>query len=244
DQTDKKSLTTPFTNIFANSQQSYSQQSDKAHTPFSIQSSHRFVECENQGILDSDFGLALELLDDPPEGTYEEYVEYIGMRYIENGETPTEWKIRIWNRLIYFRNKKSYTYGEEDCFYVHKALPHLVDGQTYSLTCERYVYNCMKGKFKTEKFRYISFNGEHWATACTGNKFRKLNFKEYMEIKQLIPLDQWMSFHQIIQFGKFRRRNPYTVLTDNYILNKFGIHADKKVYKGIPSDATTLLSAD
>ncbi|CAI2188663.1 18161_t:CDS:2, partial [Funneliformis geosporum] len=67
DQTDKKSLTTPFTNIFANSQQSYSQQSDKAHTPFSIQSSHRFVECENQGILDSDFGLALELLDDPPE---------------------------------------------------------------------------------------------------------------------------------------------------------------------------------
>src|SRR3954451_2191862 len=69
---------------------------------------------------------------------------------------------------------------------------------------------------------------QHWATACTGNKFRKLNFKEYMEIKQLIPLDQWMSCHQIIQFGKFRRRNPYTVLT--CIKNKFGIYADNKLY--------------
>ncbi|CAI2186561.1 13056_t:CDS:2 [Funneliformis geosporum] len=168
------------------------------------------------------------------EGTYEEHIEYIGMRHIENSETPTEWKNRIWNRLMYFRNKKYYTYGEEDCFYAHKALPHLVDGQTYSPKCERYVYNCMEGKFKTEKFRYISFNGahwgmyQHWATACTGNKFCKLNFEEYMEIKKLILLDQWMSFHQIIQFGKFRRRNPYTVLT--CIKDKFGIHADNKLY--------------
>ena len=59
------------------------------------------------------------------ESTYEEYVEYIGMRHIENGETSTEWKNRIWNRLMYFRNKKYYTYDEKDCFYAHKALPHL-----------------------------------------------------------------------------------------------------------------------
>src|SRR5215216_4209104 len=40
-----------------------------------------------------------------------------------------------------------------------------------------------------------------------------------------------MSFHKIIQFGKFKRRNPYTVITDNnYILNKFGIYADNKLY--------------
>jgi hypothetical protein len=138
-------------------------------------------------------------------------------------------------------------------------LPYLVDGKKIFPKCgmaicyscnklvylgiehlsigERCVYNCSEGKFKTEKFRYISFNGEHWgmyqhwATACTGNKFRKLNFKEYMEIKQLIPLDKWMSFHQIIQFGKFRRKNPYTVITDNnYILNKFGLYADDKLY--------------
>ena len=76
---------------------------------------------------------------------------------------------------------------------------------------------------------------QHWATACTRNKFRKLNFKEYMEIKKLIPLDKWMSFHQYNleknQFGKFRRVEPYTIITDNnYILNKFGIYADKKLY--------------
>ncbi|CAB4391522.1 unnamed protein product [Rhizophagus irregularis] len=136
---------------------------------------------------------------------------------------------------------------EEHVEYI--ALPHLVDGQTYSPKCgmaicyscnqlvylgieslsigERYVYNCSEGKFKTEKFRYISFNGEHWgmyqhwATACTGNKFRKLNFKEYMEIKQLIPLDKWMSFHQIIQFE--------------------GIPSDREQW---PKDATNLSSTD
>ena len=54
-------------------------------------------------------------------------------------------------------------------------------------------------------------------------------------MKQRIPLDKWMSFHQydleINQFGKFRRVEPYTIITDNnYILNKFGIYADKKLY--------------
>ena len=44
-----------------------------------------------------------------------------------------------------------------------------------------------------------------------------------------------MSFHQynleINKFGKFRRREPYTIITDNnYILNKFGIYADNKLY--------------
>ena len=58
-------------------------------------------------------------------GTYEEYVEYIGMCHIKDGETSTEWKNRIQNRLIYFQNKKYYTYGEKDCFYAHKALPYL-----------------------------------------------------------------------------------------------------------------------
>ena len=48
---------------------------------------------------------------------------------------------------------------------------------------ERRVYDGLKGKFIIEKFRYISFNGkhwsiyQHWAIACTGNKFYKLNFK-------------------------------------------------------------------
>ncbi|CAG8707342.1 10121_t:CDS:1, partial [Funneliformis caledonium] len=32
-------------------------------------------------------------------GTYEEYYEYIGLRHIMNGETPSDWKNRIWDRL-------------------------------------------------------------------------------------------------------------------------------------------------
>jgi hypothetical protein len=76
---------------------------------------------------------------------------------------------------------------------------------------------------------------QHWATASIGNRFCKLNFKEYMEMKQRIPLDKWMSFHQydlqINQFGKFRRRGPYTSIIDNsYILENFGIYAEEKLY--------------
>jgi hypothetical protein len=40
-----------------------------------------------------------------------------------------------------------------------------------------------------------------------------------------------MSFHQIIQFGKFRRRDPYTIIFDNnYIKDKFGTSAGDKLY--------------
>jgi hypothetical protein len=195
------------------------------------------------------------------EGTYEEYVEYIGLRHIMDGETPSEWRNRIWDRLMYFRNKKYYTYGEKDYFCARKALP--VDGQKLFQNCgmaicyscnkvvylgiehlsvgERSVYNGLEGKFITERFRNISFDEahlgmyQHWAGACTGNKFCKLNFEEYMEIKQLIPFGKWMAFHQydlqMNQFGKFRRRDPYTFISDNnYINDKFGIHADNKLY--------------
>jgi hypothetical protein len=56
-----------------------------------------------------------------------------------------------------------------------------------------------------------------------------------MEIKQLIPLDKWIRFHQydlqMNQFGKFRCREPYTIITDNnYIKDKFGIFAENKLY--------------
>src|SRR5581483_4712500 len=163
-------------------------------------------------------------LGDGFNGTYEEHVEYIRYRFIMDGETPSEWRNRIWDRLMYFRNKKYYTYGEKDYFCASIALPYLVDGQKLFTKCgmaicyscnelvylgienilvgERCVYNGLEGKFKTKRFRNISFNGEHWgiyqhwATACTKNMFCKLNFKEYMEMKQWIPLDKWLSFHQ------------------------------------------------
>jgi len=36
---------------------------------------------------------------------------------------------------------------------------------------------------------------------------------------------------QINQFGKFRCREPYIIITDNnYIKDKFGIYADNKLY--------------
>ena len=77
----------------------------------------------------------------------------------------------------------------------------------------------------------------HWTTACTGNKFCKLNFEEYMEIKQLIPFGKWMAFHQydlqMNQFGKFRRRDPYTFISDNNYVLPVGLY---RVGLQIPCD--------
>ena len=96
------------------------------------------------------------------------------MHHIMDGETSSEWRNRIWDRLMYFQNNKYYTYGEKDCFYADKRKTYLDDGQTYSLKCgmaicyscnqvvylgiqslsigERCIYDGLKGKFKTKKF--------------------------------------------------------------------------------------------
>jgi hypothetical protein len=50
----------------------------------------------------------------------------VAPHYAHYGETPTKWKNRIWNRLMYFQNKKYYTYDEKDYFCVAK--PYLIDG--------------------------------------------------------------------------------------------------------------------
>ncbi|PKY54553.1 hypothetical protein RhiirA4_473424 [Rhizophagus irregularis] len=169
-------------------------------------------------------------LGDSFEGTYEEHVKYIGLRFMMDGKTLSEWRNRIWDRLMYFQNKKYYIYGEKDYFCAHKVLP--IDGQKLFLKCgiaicyscnkvvyfeikhlslgERSVYNGLEGKFIIKRFRNISFNREHWGIyqhwtiACTRNKFCKLNFEEYMEIKQLILLDKWVAFHQYdLQMNQF-----------------------------------------
>jgi hypothetical protein len=184
------------------------------------------------------------------------------MHYIKNGETPTEWKNRIWDRLMYFRREKIHMYEKEDCFYAYKESPHLVDGQKYFKPCgiaicfscdqlvylgisrlstvERREYNALEGKYTTTKSRNISFNGkcgmyQHWATACTGNKFCNLNYKDYMEMGQLIPSDDWMAFHKydlqmMNPFGKFSR-GVWFMDISNYVHNKFGNYAEQKLHR-------------
>ena len=57
---------------------------------------------------------------------YEDYVEYIRMHYIKNGETPTEWKNRIWCIL-------------------EMKFPHLFYFIAHKIG-ERHIYNGLKGK--------------------------------------------------------------------------------------------------
>ncbi|CAI2194931.1 3408_t:CDS:2, partial [Funneliformis geosporum] len=117
------------------------------------------------------------------EGTYEEHVEYIGLRYIMDGETP-----------------------KKDYFCARKALPYLVDGQKLFPKCGMAIcYSCNKVVYPGIEHLSVGersvYNG---LEACTGNKFCKVNFEEYMELKQLIPLDKWTSFHQYyLQINQF-----------------------------------------
>src|SRR5215469_8564275 len=187
--------------------------------------------------------------------------EYNGLHIIRDGETPADWKNRIWDRLMHFRSNKYYSCGEADCFYANKTLT--IGGHTYVTPCgiaicyscdqlvylgigrltmgERLVYDGLVGQFKTEKFRYINFHGahwsmyQHWATACTGNDYRKIDFKDYMEIKQRISPYEWASCHQYFNpsanhFGKFRRLEPYTVFTNGAVKSKFGLWVELKLY--------------
>jgi hypothetical protein len=165
--------------------------------------------------------------------SYEEYCEYCSLHLIRDGETPADWKNRIWDRLMKYRNGKGYGCGEKNCFYAYKLVT--IGGHIYANECgiaicyscdqlvylgigrlsmgERLVYDGLVGQFKTEKFRDISFHGahfgmfQHWATTCTGNSFRKINFEDYIEIKRLTTSDEWISSHQYYdssdQFGKF-----------------------------------------
>ena len=49
--------------------------------------------------------------------------------------------------------------------------------------------------------------------------------------KQIMPNQAAKYDLQINQFGKFRRRGPYTSIIDNnYILKNFGIYAEEKLY--------------
>jgi hypothetical protein len=50
------------------------------------------------------------------EDSYEEYVEYRKMHYIKDSETPIGWKNRIWDHLLYFRERNLHTYSEQIAF--------------------------------------------------------------------------------------------------------------------------------
>src|SRR3954470_9560385 len=69
------------------------------------------------------------------KGSYEQYSEYCVMHCIKDGETPTEWMNRIWERLNYFRSIKYYVYSEEECFYATKVAKDNLAQNKFSPYC-------------------------------------------------------------------------------------------------------------
>ncbi|CAG8472230.1 2339_t:CDS:2 [Cetraspora pellucida] len=95
-----------------------------------------------------------------------------------DGETPSEWKKRIWDQLMHYRNNNCLG-GNKNC-------------DQFVYVDKRVGYNsCLNYKM-----------GEHWHTNCTRNKYGDISFKEYMELKQKPEVE-----NDIFQAKKIRAVN-------------------------------------
>ncbi|RIB20875.1 hypothetical protein C2G38_2178153 [Gigaspora rosea] len=97
-----------------------------------------------------------------------EWVEYCNMPQIRDNETPSEWMIRIWECLMYFRENNLFNSESKKYLEGRKLI-------TY--------WSKVNGFYKS----YVPEIGmeRHWATHCTENTFCGVSYDEYLlKIKQ------------------------------------------------------------
>nr|CAG8574685.1 7364_t:CDS:1 [Entrophospora candida] len=111
----------------------------------------------------------------------EEWSEYCWMPVVRTNETPSEWKERIWVRLQYFRENDLLPYESKDYFKARKLI-QFPDGNSYA-PCIGIVI-CLSCNQLVHTGEYIKRMEIHWKFSCTGNKYCRINYEEYMKIKQ------------------------------------------------------------
>jgi hypothetical protein len=120
--------------------------------------------------------------------TYEEMSEYYKLAVIKPGETPLDWKERIWERLMYFKNNNKLN-GPRNCYLIARKM---VGYNVYTpggraektniaicFSCEQLVYIKLGAKYP---WYYDCQIEDHWLK-CKGNEFSTISFEKYMEIK-------------------------------------------------------------
>ncbi|RHZ62035.1 hypothetical protein Glove_344g13 [Diversispora epigaea] len=105
-----------------------------------------------------------------------------------DGETPSDWKKRIWGQLINYRKNNCLSVSHKRYMVARKML-YLWEGDLGSgfevniaicHSCDQLVYvdrKCIYGEFHRSTIE------KHWRTNCTGSKYCDMDFKEYMELK-------------------------------------------------------------
>ena len=120
--------------------------------------------------------------------TFDEWDEYCAMPQIQDNETPSEWKERIWPRLQYFRDNnilpesgKKYLKGRKIIYSWDNSTDSIENGIAICLSCDQLVYigkNINTGNY------YHSGIEKHWRNSCSGNKFCGLDYSKYLETIQ------------------------------------------------------------
>nr|CAG8531670.1 2624_t:CDS:2 [Entrophospora candida] len=101
--------------------------------------------------------------------TSEEWTEYCcWMPQVRADETPGEWKQRIWDHLMYFRENDLFSSESKKYLEARKLIRFWSDANEFwtSYVPEIGIAIC----FSCNQLK-------HWTSSCTGNKFRGISFE-------------------------------------------------------------------
>ncbi|RIB07778.1 hypothetical protein C2G38_2045717 [Gigaspora rosea] len=108
---------------------------------------------------------------------------------IRDLETPSNWKNRIWNQLVNYRNNNKLTDYNKRYLIARKM--ESTEGFSYRMAVKVNIaicYSCDQFVYVDKRVGYELYHNykmeEHWRTNCTGNRHCDICFKEYMELKQ------------------------------------------------------------
>nr|CAG8626686.1 656_t:CDS:2 [Entrophospora candida] len=106
-----------------------------------------------------------------------------------DGETPSDWKKRIWGQLMNYRNNNRLIDSMK--WYIVARKMEYMEGFSYGIAIEVNIaicYSCDQFVYVDKRVGYEFYHKykmeEHWRTNCIGNKHCDISFKEYMELKQ------------------------------------------------------------
>jgi len=103
---------------------------------------------------------------------------------IHNGEIPSDWKKRIWNQLIYYKNNNKLI-DNQKWYLIARKLKYLYEGQfSYPIEVNIAIcYSCNKLVYSKIGCDSYYFMDNHWSTNCTRNTYCNISYKDYIELK-------------------------------------------------------------
>ncbi|CAG8654038.1 1987_t:CDS:1 [Paraglomus occultum] len=146
-----------------------------------------------------------------------EWTEYCRMPQVRTNETPGEWKERIWERLMYFR-ENGLLPSQSKKYIEARKLIRFPDGSSYApaigiaicFSCDRLVYTGQRKK-NIGNYNHIGME-KHWKISCTGNKYCKLKYEDYLKIKHKPSSDRTFNDTRALHYYELWMSNAISKL--------------------------------